>query len=175
MILNLIKSIILGTKNILSTFSKTLNSTSDFIVRAMQQPVSVTRESCWPPGRIAEGRPRRGPPCPPRGVWLPATFEWRSRILPCTRAPCYDPLNLDDRSIVLVAYSKNPEPDPPLATPRFGTNPYNRVRRSNETASVHLKLHHHIKRLLKTYSLSLHWAALKLSLLLLSNIKYVFV
>ncbi|XP_018312034.1 uncharacterized protein [Mycetomoellerius zeteki] len=38
MILNLIKSIILGTKNILSTFSKTLNSTSDFIVRAMQQP-----------------------------------------------------------------------------------------------------------------------------------------
>ncbi|XP_018367706.1 PREDICTED: uncharacterized protein LOC108764134 [Trachymyrmex cornetzi] len=38
MILNLIKSIILVIKNTLSTFSKTVNSTSNFVVRAMQQP-----------------------------------------------------------------------------------------------------------------------------------------
>ncbi|XP_011068849.1 PREDICTED: uncharacterized protein LOC105154811 [Acromyrmex echinatior] len=39
-ILNLIKSIILVIKNTLSTFSKAVNSTSDFVIRAMQQPNS---------------------------------------------------------------------------------------------------------------------------------------
>ncbi|XP_012054094.1 PREDICTED: uncharacterized protein LOC105617131 [Atta cephalotes] len=38
MILNLIKSIILVIKNTLLTFSKTINSASDFVIRAMQQP-----------------------------------------------------------------------------------------------------------------------------------------
>ncbi|XP_018347813.1 PREDICTED: uncharacterized protein LOC108751850 [Trachymyrmex septentrionalis] len=38
MLLNLIKSIILVIKNTLSTFSKTVHSTSDFVIRAMQEP-----------------------------------------------------------------------------------------------------------------------------------------
>lgn len=91
------------------------------------------RVSCWPPGRIAEGRPLRDPLCPLRAIWSPATSEWRSRIRLCTRAPCCDPPHPGDHNTVPVARSRNRAPDLPPATPRFGTNPCNRAHRSSET------------------------------------------